>query len=155
MLRSQNGCGTLYTVPSATQAQPSGFLPSCLTEGTASVCLAHKAASGAVSDPSPLLKVVVVGKANLKPCLWYFKSRLPAGTPGVFIPERVSSWTTTVQMELLASVLFPISWSRLDVTFDKAVRRALRLHLPPERRVCPVSLSVEEGESRGHALCSK
>lgn len=121
MLRSQNGCGTLYTVPSATQAQLSGFLPNCLTEGTSSVCLAHKAASGAISDPSPLLKVMVVGKANLKPCLWYFKSRLPAGTPGVFTPERVSSWATTVQMELLASVLFPISWPCLDVTFDKAV----------------------------------
>lgn len=86
MLRSQNGWGTLYTVPSTTQEQLSGFPPSCLTEGTSSVCLAHKAASGAISDSSPHLKVMVVGKANLKPCPWYFKPSLPAGTPGVFYP---------------------------------------------------------------------
>lgn len=38
MLRSQNGWGILYTVPSTTQEQLSGFLPSYLTEGTSSVC---------------------------------------------------------------------------------------------------------------------
>lgn len=86
MLRSQNGWGILYTVPSTTQEQLSGFLPSCLTEGTSSVCLAHKAALGAISDPSPHLKVMVVGKANLKPCLWYFKPSLPAGTPRGVLP---------------------------------------------------------------------